>query len=201
MHKHPNSMTSEERQSARFRPAGSEALHLEDGNSVIYYGERNGHYFAHAYRGKSVNTTMRYAFPTEAARARFMERFAASVAETNAARAKRRDARKAAGHSLRVGDILSASWGYEQTNVDYYQVTRATEKSVWVRKVAAQCEQTQHLAGHSVPVPGRFIGEETGPHRASGESATCGYNGATKVNCVEVAGVKSYAPQYWSAYA
>lgn len=201
MHKHPNSMTREERAAARYRPAGFAAVHLKDGESVVYYGERHGAFVAYAYRGKAINTNDRYSFPTEAARARYVERFVASVASTNAHRAKRREERKAAAHTLKVGDILSSSWGYEQTNVDYYQVTRATDKSVWVRKVAGQREHTQQLAGNTVPVPDRFIGDETGPHRATGESATCGYRGATKVACVEVAGVKSYAPQYWSAYA
>jgi hypothetical protein len=35
--------------------------------------------------------------------------------------------RKGAEHDVKVGDIFSASWGYDQTNVDYYKVTRTTK--------------------------------------------------------------------------
>lgn len=34
-----------------------------------------------------------------------------------------------------VGDVLVCSWGYDQTNVDYYKVTRRTKASVWIVKV------------------------------------------------------------------
>ena len=198
--KHPASMTSEERDAARYRPAGFVARHLPDGVSTVYCGTLGASTVAYAYIGKSVSTRG-YSFGSEAARDAYVERVAASVVATAKARATRAAERKAAGHDLKVGDILSTCWGYEQTNREYYQVTRASGKSVWVRQVASLREHTQPDAGHAVPAPDRFIGEETGPHRARGESATCGYNGATKVPCVEVGGVKSYQPQYWSSYA
>ena len=36
---------------------------------------------------------------------------------------------------VRVGDIFEASWGYDQTNVDHYQVVGVTGKSVRIREV------------------------------------------------------------------
>jgi len=36
---------------------------------------------------------------------------------------------------VKVGDIFYASWGYEQTNVQFYKVVRATEKTVWVQEL------------------------------------------------------------------
>ena len=38
-------------------------------------------------------------------------------------------------HTLTVGAILSASWGYDQTNVNFYMVTRTTPTSVYVVEV------------------------------------------------------------------
>lgn len=35
-----------------------------------------------------------------------------------------------------VGEILVSSWGYDQTNIDYYQVTKVTKASVQIRKIA-----------------------------------------------------------------
>jgi len=34
-----------------------------------------------------------------------------------------------------VDDILVCSWGYDQTNVDFYKVTRRTKASVWLVKI------------------------------------------------------------------
>ena len=33
-------------------------------------------------------------------------------------------------HDLQVGDILKSSWGYDQTNIDYYEVTRLAGKTM-----------------------------------------------------------------------
>ena len=47
---------------------------------------------------------------------------------------KRRDFR----HSLKVGDILVDSWGYDQTNIDYFQVIGVEELFVTVREIATK---------------------------------------------------------------
>lgn len=38
----------------------------------------------------------------------------------------------------RVGDILVSSWGYDQTNVDYYQVIAVTKASVRIREICTR---------------------------------------------------------------
>lgn len=66
-----------------------------------------------------------------------------------------------AGVSVKPGMILCSTWGWEQTNVDFYEVTRATEKTVWLRPIAAQQERQVHaMAEELMPVPGEFIGAE-----------------------------------------
>lgn len=37
--------------------------------------------------------------------------------------------------ALKVGDVLEASWGYDQTNVDFYKVVKATAKTVWLKSL------------------------------------------------------------------
>jgi len=49
---------------------------------------------------------------------------------------RERDERAAFQHSLKVGDILSGSWGYDQTNVTFAQVTKLVgSKMVEVRRI------------------------------------------------------------------
>lgn len=62
---------------------------------------------------------------------------------------------------VKVGDIFTYSWGYDQTNVDYYEVVGVTPsgKSVRVRQIAERETYDAHMmTGTSVPVPGKYIG-------------------------------------------
>ena len=36
---------------------------------------------------------------------------------------------------LAVGEILSSSWGYEQTNWDFYQIVKVSDKSIWIQEI------------------------------------------------------------------
>lgn len=35
-------------------------------------------------------------------------------------------------NSIQVGDIYYASWGFDQTNIDFYRVMKTNGKSVWL---------------------------------------------------------------------
>jgi hypothetical protein len=61
---------------------------------------------------------------------------------------------KATDHGLVVGSILSSSWGYDQTNVDFYEVVAVTGKQVIIREIAAK----QVGRDSVVPVIGKFVG-------------------------------------------
>lgn len=40
--------------------------------------------------------------------------------------------------TVKVGDIFEMSWGYDQTNVNFFQVTRMTPKGVCVREIGSK---------------------------------------------------------------
>ena len=53
-------------------------------------------------------------------------------------------------HSLRVGDILEASWGYEQTNINFYQVVALKGRTmVSVRECALEPAEVDNITGMS----------------------------------------------------
>lgn len=58
--------------------------------------------------------------------------------------------------NFEVGEIWYTSWGYEQTNVDFWQVVKSTEKTVWFRPIKKEYTEEGFLRGHSVPVPNKF---------------------------------------------
>lgn len=63
--------------------------------------------------------------------------------------------------TLTPGMILVGTWGYEQTNVDFYVVTRTTERTAWLRPVAQRIERLAGFMSEAVvPLPEQPIGPE-----------------------------------------
>ena len=57
---------------------------------------------------------------------------------------------KANKYGVKVGDIFSASWGYEQTNVDFFQVVALVgESSVRVREVCPEILESSPVSSMS----------------------------------------------------
>lgn len=59
---------------------------------------------------------------------------------------------------VKVGMVFYTSWGYDQTNVDFYQVVEVTPKGVKVRQVGSRSVGTEGSCDYVVPGKG-FIGE------------------------------------------
>lgn len=53
---------------------------------------------------------------------------------------------------IEPGAILYSSWGYDQTNIDYYMVTRTTKSSAWIVPMTAHEEPSGFMCGHSTPL-------------------------------------------------
>ena len=87
----------------------------------------------------------------------------------------------------KAGDIVHTSWGWEQTNVDFYVVTRVTAARVWVREIAKDYRETHFMAGKTWPVePVEMIGPETRHNLVRGGFTIDGhYTGPTtgEVDC------------------
>lgn len=62
-------------------------------------------------------------------------------------------------HTLKVGDILESNWGYEQTNIDFYQVVKTSNSFVTVREIEKVKEYDTDMTGHSTPVRDSFKGD------------------------------------------
>ena len=50
-----------------------------------------------------------------------------------------------------VGDILYSSWGYEQTNVNFYKIIARKGDWITVQPMNAVKTYTSDMAGHAVP--------------------------------------------------
>lgn len=64
------------------------------------------------------------------------------------------------GHGLPVGTVLVSSWGYDQTNIDFYEVTKATAKTVLIRPISIAQENGESWGTYTAtPKRGEFTGE------------------------------------------
>lgn len=63
-------------------------------------------------------------------------------------------------HRLTPGSFVVSRWGYEQTTVEFYEVTHATAAFVWLRPVDSITEvDTAAMTYRAIPCPGCFTGE------------------------------------------
>lgn len=95
------------------------------------------------------------------------EAFIAKVLSAEADRIRQAEERKRARlefvHDYKPGDILVSSWGYEQTNVDFFQVTDVpSAKSIGIRPIESRYTDTptgNSMAAYVRPVADSFSGD------------------------------------------
>jgi hypothetical protein len=59
-----------------------------------------------------------------------------------------------------IGDLFYSSWGYDQTNIDFYQVTSVKNRMVGLTPIAGNSKYDGPMNGNTKPQPNHFIGEE-----------------------------------------
>ena len=50
----------------------------------------------------------------------------------------------------KVGDILYSSWGYYQTNIEFFKVVKVSEFSVWIQQLGAKIHEVTGWAHEDV---------------------------------------------------
>jgi len=89
--------------------------------------------------------------------ARWHDNLKVKLDEKAERRTKRNDARKestkAAIEKVQVGDIFSTSWGYDQTNVEFFKVVEVGERSIKVVQVAQKIISGDGWGGRVIPCP------------------------------------------------
>ena len=78
--------------------------------------------------------------------------------------------------SIKVGDIFVDSWGYDQTNVDFYLVTKKLKASIKIVKIGSKVVATSIGSEMVVPVPDAVIGEEKTKIPQDGYISTSSYS-------------------------
>jgi hypothetical protein len=175
-----------ERLAARWRPKGSRrVLAKADGVSVVYVYEGGGRFYALAFRGTAARPDFHHSFRLEAQRDAAVRNFLASVTENTARKAERAAKERAVPNPYKVSDIVHTSWGYDQTNVEFFVVTRVSPSCVWVCKIASDYRATGFESGKTWPaMPIQIVGPETRHTVRGGSFSIAGH--ATGITSGEV---------------
>ncbi|MEW6019069.1 MAG: hypothetical protein AB1760_13445 [Pseudomonadota bacterium] len=145
---------------SRFIPQASRKVAHKNSDAVAYLYELNGRPCAVAYVGRQSKPVLFHRFTSEASRARAIADLFAGRERALAYKAERAAARRAP-HKLQVGHILVSSWGYDQTNIDWYQVTAVVgDHTVEIRPIASNLvEGAGGDRGRCFPRADVFTGE------------------------------------------
>jgi hypothetical protein len=120
----------------RYIPQNSTPIERAGLPAVVYaYTTRDGKPAAISYIGKSSKKIWNYAFRTEDQRSTKIDEFFNGVAKREDSKLSLKVGRASFNHTLKVGDVLYSSWGYDQTNVEFYQITATTPKTVTFREI------------------------------------------------------------------
>ncbi len=161
--RNPASLSPEDREAFRLAFVGNlgDVERKDIAGGVVFLSETGGKHYAIGFAGKAARPAFNLYFKIEQHRAEYVARWEAGLLASEKAKAARRAERKADKHGLCVGSILYSSWGYEQSNIDYYQVVALVgEKMVEIREIASDevSDGVQAMTGRVMPVPNQFVG-------------------------------------------
>lgn len=179
-------------------PAGAVKVAHRHSSAVAWLYDRAGKPCVVAFHGRQQKPALFLRYNSAAARERNLVAFFAKVQEREAAIA----AHQAKPRGLEVGDILRASWGYDQTNIDWYEVTALVgAQMVELRELDQERAETGSLVGHCVPLVGCYKGEAIRKIARDGAVKLTSYATAFKADAIAaIGGRKVYAGARYSEY-
>ena len=190
----------------RHIPTGYSLVYIHEGTQLlVYQKEFGGKLHAMAFKGKAGKPTWWHMFRNQGEIQKKIEETVSGLEAWEAKKLERR-AKQHAPHTLKVGEILRSSWGWEQTNVQYYQVVGVTRNSVALCEVAQNTIETGFMSGECTPVPNSFIGKvfNRKVSMAAGSPSVKITNSEwayPEQPLMEVNGQQMFKPRYFSYYA
>jgi hypothetical protein len=182
-------------------PSGAAKMTPKSGGVVFYLSEMPGRFIVKYFVGKAQKPSGHYHFSSADKRAAYIGRVIEGVEATAAYKAERAARKKAEaekGHGWEPGLILVASWGYEQTNVDFYEVVEVLGKSMVKIEAIGSVQATDDTGGGSSM--SNYVVPD--PTKRSGEFQRCKViSGRVKVSSCSSAGLWDGKKRYCSWYA
>lgn len=153
--------------------------HPEGTDLDFWFWDEAGRPYGIAFQGKAQKPLWHHRFKSEVERQRYMDETITNRTQGLAYKAERQAQRVAFRHTLKVGDILDSMWGYDQTNVDFYEVVGVGEKTVTVRQISSRNVRSEGQSNLVAPASGRFVGPPMVKRVSEGNSISVGSHHAS----------------------
>lgn len=141
-------------------PQNATILNDKESSAVVYLYERNGHICAAGFAGRRNKPDFQYRYATEEQRQNAINAHFDIIRKREQDKKARQAEKANFKHTLKAGDVLYTSWGYDQTNVDFYEVIEVkTKKTVVIRRIGQSTEENGFMSGQTSPIKGSFKGE------------------------------------------
>lgn len=143
-----------------YRRPGSLKVTCKRSGAFAFISNTGDRFTAQGFLPKATrNSAFHYRFKNEAERNAHVAKFFDGVAARQERRAAER-AERLQPHRIEVGHVFATSWGYEQTNVEFFEVTRLIGKNtVELREVGQVTTETGMTSGRTMPRLGHYTGE------------------------------------------
>ena len=154
--------------------AGRCKVQLKDASTIYVFLTAKGEPAARFYAGRTMKPES-YRFSSKDARTAAIKRFVAFRNEHFEAKQAKKAAQSE--RTLKVGDVVYTSWGYEQTNVDYYKVTKLVGKASYeLVEIGANHEADTSMSGRTTPDPTNEIGQPFRKREVNGNLKVDGHH-------------------------
>jgi len=141
----------------RVIPANSKAIQDKNSSAIAYTYELDGRLIAKGFSGRKGGSDYHLRYKDSEARTASINRHFEKVQAREQDRKDRAKARASFNHTLVIGSILSASWGYDQTQVNFFQVVELVgKKSVKIRAIRSRIDSQELGSDYVVPVKDSF---------------------------------------------
>lgn len=143
---------------------------IEEDGFTVYKYMNNDKPVAAMFYGKTQKPNFHASFRDEEQRDAYIDEFLKGKEEHNKRVAERREARKVTkDHNVKVGDIYYTMWGYDQTNVDFYEVVAVRGSRIDLRELSYDVVETYPTQEKIAPEAGSYVSDiKTVSARADG---------------------------------
>lgn len=153
---------------------------------VITRGETSEYSRLTIFKGSSATPYVDYSYRTLERLDEAIASYKSSTDEYSAYRAEQKRLRQSAPNTLEVGDVLHYSWGYDQTNADFFQVIEKLPRSVKIREIASEgVGATGPMSGDVRPVKHKFVSDKVQTKIVKGDYVSMAHGIARKVSTQE----------------
>jgi hypothetical protein len=139
-------------------PKGAVKVADKLSTAVAYlYTTAKGRLGCVAFAGKADKPAFHYTYRNELSRENAVRDYFQNVRARETYRTESREKRKSFVHTAKVGDIYRTCWGYDQTNVEFFEVTEIKGKHAILREIQSAGVDNGYGTERCVPQSGAFL--------------------------------------------